>query len=343
MRKLLCVFMACAVCAFFLTNAQAAVSGGDRITIRLAHNNTPTDMDPFHAIAVKMKDKLKARLGDRVELQEFHSAQLGSEERSFQDVQNGVLQMAIVAGNNAAIFSPSMGAMDLPYIFTSVEDFNKCVDENWDLINKRLEEEAGVLALVWHDQGFRFLTNSRHPIRKIDDLRDVKIRTPNNPVMIGTYKAWGTNPVPMAMEETFNALQQKVVDGQDNPLVSIATNRFYEVQDHVTDVYYKLWTGPLVVNAEWLRSQPEDVQKAIIEAGRETTLEMRDLIKKQENEARQFLKDKGMKFAGRPEDEDVWMKKAVAIWPDFYPQIRNLDVARAFMKSLGRELPEAKK
>lgn len=343
MRRMLCVFMASILCLCFSTSVLAATSKDDKIVIRLAHNNTPTDMDPFHAITVKMKEKLKAKLGDRVDLQEFHSAQLGSEERSLQDVQNGVLQMAIVAGNNAAIFSPSMGAMDLPYIFTSVEDFNKCVDENWDLINKALETEAGLMALVWHDQGFRFLTNSKHPIKNISDLKDVKIRTPNNPVMIGTYKSWGTNPVPMAMEETFNALQQKVVDGQDNPLVSIATNRFYEVQDNLTEVFYKLWTGPLVVNVEWLRSQPEDVQKAIIEAGRETTLEMRDLIKKQENDARKFLMDKGMKFAGRPEDEDVWMEKAVAIWPDFYPQIKNLDVAKAFMKSLNRKLPEAKK
>ena len=157
--------------------------------------------------------------------------------------------------------------------------------------------------------------------------------------MIGVYRAWGTSPVPMAMDETFNALQQKVIDGQDNPLVSIATNRFYEVQTYLTEPHYKLWVGPVVANVDWLRSLPEDVQKAIIEAGRETTIEMRDLLKTQEAAARKFLKEKKMVFCGVPTDEDEWMKRAMSIWPQFYPQIKNLELTEAFMKTLGRPLP----
>ena len=171
-------------------------------------------------------------------------------------------------------------------------------DQNWDLINKRMEAESGTIAIAWHSQGFRFITNSKQPVAKLADLAPVKIRTPNNPIMIGVYRAWGTDPVPMAMDETFNALQQKVVDGQDNPLVSIATNRFYEVQKYITEPHYKLWTGPVVVNVAWLRSLPADVQQAIIEAGPETTVEMRALLDKQESASREFLKEKGMVFCG---------------------------------------------
>ncbi|MFQ8888621.1 MAG: TRAP transporter substrate-binding protein [Bilophila wadsworthia] len=192
---------------------------------------------------------------DRIEIQEFPAGQIGS-ERSFQDVQQGILQMTVLAVNNASIFAPSLGAFDLPYIFKSVKEFDDCVDQNWDLINKRMEAESGTIAIAWHSQGFRFITNSKQPVAKLADLAPVKIRTPNNPIMIGVYRAWGTDPVPMAMDETFNALQQKVVDGQDNPLVSIATNRFYEVQKYFTEPHYKLWTGPVVVNVDWLRSLP---------------------------------------------------------------------------------------
>ena len=275
-----------------------------------------------------MNDKLVKKLGaDRIEIQEFPAGQIGSEERSFQDVQQGILQMTVLAVNNASIFAPSLGAFDLPYIFKSVKEFDDCVDQNWDLINKRMEAESGTIA------------NSKQPVAKLADLAPVKIRTPNNPIMIGVYRAWGTDPVPMAMDETFNALQQKVVDGQDNPLVSIATNRFYEVQKYITEPHYKLWTGPVVVNVDWLRSLPADVQQALIEAGHETTVEMRALLDKQESASREFLKEKGMVFCGVPTDEDEWMKRAVSIWPQFYPQIKNLEIVEAFMKTLGRQLP----
>ena len=84
---------------------------------------------------------------------------------------------------------------------------------------------------------------------------------------------------------------------------------------------------------------PADVQQAIIEAGRETTVEMRALLDKQESASREFLKEKGMVFCGVPTDEDEWMKRAVSIWPQFYPQIKNLEIVEAFMKTLGRQLP----
>ncbi len=327
------------VCSFIVGSFMPA-HAADKIVIRLSHSNATTDMDPYHLIVTKLKQKVEGALGtDRIEIEEYPAGQLGSEERAFQDVQNGVVQMAILAGNNAAIFAPSLGALDLPYLFTSTEEFDKCIEENWDLINENMEKESGNIALVWHAQGFRFITNSKHPITKLADLADVKIRTPNNPQMIGTYKAWGTEPVPLAMDETFNALQQRVVDGQDNPLVSIATNRFYEVQKYITEPHYKLWTGPLVVNAQWLRALPKDVQDVLVKAGREVTVEMSAALTKQESASREFLKKKGMVFCGVPVDEEEWMSRSMKIWPQFYAQIKNLAIAEAFMKTLGRELP----
>lgn len=107
-------------------------------------------MDPYHALVTKMNDKLVKKLGaDRIEIQEFPAGQIGSEERSFQDVQQGILQMTVLAVNNASIFAPSLGAFDLPYIFKSVKEFDDCVDQNWDLINKRMEAESGTIAIAW--------------------------------------------------------------------------------------------------------------------------------------------------------------------------------------------------
>lgn len=113
------------VCAGLIWAAPAPANAADKIVIRFAHSNTPSDMDPYHALVTKMNDKLVKKLGaDRIEIQEFPAGQIGSEERSFQDVQQGILQMTVLAVNNASIFAPSLGAFDLPYIFKSVKVIN---------------------------------------------------------------------------------------------------------------------------------------------------------------------------------------------------------------------------
>ena len=329
------------VCAGLIWAAPAPANAADKIVIRFAHSNTPSDMDPYHALVTKMNDKLVKKLGaDRIEIQEFPAGQIGSEERSFQDVQQGILQMTVLAVNNASIFAPSLGAFDLPYIFKSVKEFDDCVDQNWDLINKRMEAESGTIAIAWHSQGFRFITNSKQPVVKLADLAPVKIRTPNNPIMIGVYRAWGTDPVPMAMDETFNALQQKVVDGQENPYPVFASNKFEEVQKYITEIHYKVWIGPIVVNAAWFKKQPADVQKAILEGGRLATENNRKMIAEMETDLVKVLKDKGVEILAKPEDEPVWQEKAMGVWPQFYDKIGDISLLDTMMKSLGRTRPQ---
>ena len=329
------------VCAGLIWAAPAPANAADKIVIRFAHSNTPSDMDPYHALVTKMNDKLVKKLGaDRIEIQEFPAGQIGSEERSFQDVQQGILQMTVLAVNNASIFAPSLGAFDLPYIFKSVKEFDDCVDQNWDLINKRMEAESGTIAIAWHSQGFRFITNSKQPVAKLADLAPVKIRTPNNPIMIGVYRAWGTDPVPMAMDETFNALQQKVVDGQENSYVVFASNKFEEVQKYMTELRYKLQIIVMVVNDTWLKKQPADIQQAILEGGRLATENNRKMIAEMETDLVKVLKDKGVEILAKPEDEPVWQEKAMGVWPQFYDKIGDISLLDTMMKSLGRMRPQ---
>ena len=328
------------VCAGLIWAAPAPANAADKIVIRFAHSNTPSDMDPYHALVTKMNDKLVKKLGaDRIEIQEFPAGQIGSEERSFQDVQQGILQMTVLAVNNASIFAPSLGAFDLPYIFKSVKEFDDCVDQNWDLINKRMEAESGTIAIAWHSQGFRFITNSKQPVAKLADLAPVKIRTPNNPIMIATFRAWGGEPAPMAWDETFNALQQKVVDGQENPYPVFASNKFEEVQKYITEIHYKVWIGPIVVNAAWFKKQPADVQKAILEGGRLATKHNREMIMAMEARLKPAMKKAGVEILDKPEDENVWEEKAMALWPDLYPKIGNLDLLDKMMADMHRKRP----
>ena len=328
------------VCAGLIWAAPAPANAADKIVIRFAHSNTPSDMDPYHALVTKMNDKLVKKLGaDRIEIQEFPAGQIGSEERSFQDVQQGVIQIASLASNNAAVFAPSLYVIDLPYLFRTNQEGWAILDKYWDELNAKTIKESGNRIIGWLDLGYRHVCNSKRPIRTIEDLKGPKIRVPNNPVMINTFRAWGCEPTPLAWDETFNALQQKVVDGQENSYVVFASNKFEEVQKYMTELRYKLQIIVMVVNDTWLKKQPADIQQAILEGGRLATKHNREMIMAMEARLKPAMKKAGVEILDKPEDENVWEEKAMALWPDLYPKIGNLDLLDKMMADMHRKRP----
>ena len=328
------------VCAGLIWAAPAPANAADKIVIRFAHSNTPSDMDPYHALVTKMNDKLVKKLGaDRIEIQEFPAGQIGSEERSFQDVQQGVIQIASLASNNAAVFAPSLYVIDLPYLFRTNQEGWAILDKYWDELNAKTIKESGNRIIGWLDLGYRHVCNSKRPIRTIEDLKGLKIRVPNNPVMINTFRAWGCEPTPLAWDETFNALQQKVVDGQENSYVVFASNKFEEVQKYMTELRYKLQIIVMVVNDTWLKKQPADSQQAILEGGRLATKHNREMIMAMEARLKPAMKKAGVEILDKPEDENVWEEKAMALWPDLYPKIGNLDLLDKMMADMHRKRP----
>lgn len=223
--------------------------------------------EPHHTAALDFKKYVEEKTKGRVEVQIYPASQLGGEERAFQDVQQGVIQIASLASNNAAVFAPSLYVIDLPYLFRTNQEGWAILDKYWDELNAKTIKESGNRIIGWLDLGYRHVCNSKRPIRTIEDLKGLKIRVPNNPVMINTFRAWGCEPTPLAWDETFNALQQKVVDGQENSYVVFASNKFEEVQKYMTELRYKLQIIVMVVNDTWLKKQPADIQQAILEGG----------------------------------------------------------------------------
>lgn len=317
----------------------AANAAEKKIVMRYSHSSSAMVKEPHHAAALDFKEHVEKSTGGKVEVQIYPGSQLGGEERSFQDIQQGVIQAASLAVNNVTVFSPSMGVFDLPYLFTNYEDAYKVIDENWEEINKRMIDESGNMAVGWLVQGFRVLSNSKHAIRTLPDLQGLKIRVPNNPVMIDTFRAWGCEPTPLAWDETFNALQQKVVDGQENSYVVFASNKFEEVQKYMTELRYKLQIIVMVVNDAWLNRQPADVREAILEAGRFATTHNRQKIMEWEAALKPAMQKAGVEILDRPDDEALWQKKAMELWPSLYPKIGTLDLLDAMMADMNRTRP----
>ena len=308
-----------AVCGALLLVSPASAAE-KKIVMRYSHSSSAMVKEPHHAAALDFKNYVEKATNGKVDVQIYPGSQLGGEERSFQDIQQGVIQIASLAVNNVTVFSPSMGVFDLPYMFTNYEDCYKLIDQNWDEINKRMIAESGNMAVGWLVQGFRVLSNSKRPINTIEDLKGLKIRVPNNPIMIATFRAWGGEPAPMAWDETFNALQQKVVDGQENPYPVFASNKFEEVQKYITDIHYMLWVAPILVSERWFAKLDPDTRELFVRAAREAAEYEWKWSEEEDAKALQQCIDGGM-VIGTVSDEDKWAEKARSVWPKFYDTV----------------------
>ncbi|MFD3188745.1 TRAP transporter substrate-binding protein [Sedimentitalea sp. HM32M-2] len=269
----------------------------------------------------------------------FLNGQLGSEQDTVNDAAIGTLDMSLLAINNITPFSPTVGVFTLPYVILSLEDAEKLTQGpiGAELTENTLRD-AGVRIIAWTYTGFRVLTNSAKPVHSVADLQGLVIRVPKNEIMIDTYKAWGVNPTPMAWSETFTGLQQKVVDGQDNPYLTINAMKFYEVQKYITNIRYIFSIEPLIISEAVFQDLSEADQQIILEAGKEATLASAQFLRESEAAIKEELIAKGMEITDPENNEEEFIKLATeAVWPKFYDSIGGVEKLNAVLTALGRD------
>ncbi|NOC46655.1 MULTISPECIES: TRAP transporter substrate-binding protein [unclassified Ruegeria] len=269
----------------------------------------------------------------------FLNGQLGSEQDTVNEAAIGTLDMSLLAINNITPFSPSVGVFTLPYVILSLEDAEKLTQGpiGQELVENTIRD-AGVRIIGWTYTGFRRLTNSKKPVKSVADLQDLIIRVPKNEIMIETYKAWGINPTPMAWSETFTGLQTKVVDGQDNPYLTINAMKFYEVQNHVTNLRYIFSIEPLIISEAVFQDLSEEEQQMILEAGQEATQVSAQFLRDSEAAIKEELTAKGMEIIDPENDEAEFIQLATeAVWPQFYESIGGVEKLNAVLEAIGRE------
>jgi tripartite ATP-independent transporter DctP family solute receptor len=269
----------------------------------------------------------------------FLNGQLGSEQDTVNEAAIGTLDMSLLAINNITPFSPSVGVFTLPYVILSLEDAEKLTQGpiGQELVENTIRD-AGVRIIGWTYTGFRRLTNSKKPVSSVADLQDLIIRVPKNEIMIETYKSWGISPTPMAWSETFTGLQTKVVDGQDNPYLTINAMKFYEVQNHVTNLRYIFSIEPLIVSESVFQGLSEEDQKIILEAGQEATQISAQFLRDSEAAIKEELTEKGMAIIDPENDEAEFIELATgAVWPQFYESIGGVEKLNTVLEAIGRE------
>jgi len=189
---------------------------------------------------------------------------------------------------------PEMAVWDTPFLFNNVKEADTVLDGPVGEKVKAKLEPKGMVGLVYWENGFRNLTNSKRPVNKLEDLGDIKLRVMQNNVFLDSFKALGANAVPLPFSELFTALETRAVDGQENPFNTVVSSKFYEVQKYltVTNHVYSPWI--VTVSKKWWDTLSPAEKKVLQDAA----IKSRDFERKDTREeaakALADLKTKGM-------------------------------------------------
>lgn len=262
------------------TPALARAQGQVRLT--LGHGAAPGN--PRSVAAERFAALLRERSQGRIEVRVAGSAQLGDDAAMVTALRTGTLDISINSQGASSAVLPELAALGLPFLFDSAASAYRVVDGAIGEELTRRFEAVGLVSLGFWDNGTRHTTNSRRPITRPDDLRGLKIRTPPDPMTIDIFQALGAATQQINFGELYVALQQGVVDGQENPLANIHSSKLFEVNRFISLTGHKWECNPFLVSRiAWGRLRPDD-QRLLRDAAREAGAEQRRLA--QEVDAR---------------------------------------------------------
>jgi tripartite ATP-independent transporter DctP family solute receptor len=286
-------------------------------TLKLNHSVLPTH--GYHLGAVRFADLVKERTKGEVVVEVLHSAQLGAERESVEALQLGTLDLTICSTAPVVGFTKSFMAFDLPFIFADRDEAYKVLDGPIGQKALAEVEKNSIIGLTFFENGFRHITNSKRPIAKPEDLKGLKIRTMENKIHMASFRAVGANPTPMAFGEVFTALQQKTVDGQENPMPLIYDGKYYEAQKYLSLTGHFYAAAPLLMSKASFSKLTNEQQQIVRDAAKEATGYQRSLMKEQEDKARDGLKANGMELL--EVDKKIWRDAMDPIYKQFAQEI----------------------
>ncbi|WP_340109024.1 TRAP transporter substrate-binding protein [Pikeienuella sp. HZG-20] len=269
-------------------------------TLRFAHTQ-PTS-DTHHVAAEHFAERVAELTGGEIRISVHPAGELGNDPALLEGVRLGTIDIAQTGNPFYTRFAPKLNVLDLPYIFESYEHAYKVVDGDiGDGLLKELEQNR-MKGLAFWEIGFRNITNSKRAIRTPDDLKGLKIRTTPNPAHVQAFEIWGASPTPMAFTEVYLALETGTVDGQENPVNIIRSNRFQEVQSHMSMTGHAYTVSVVSMNLARFKSLTADQQNALVVAAREAAHYQRELNRAQDADGLAEIRAAGVEVL---EDIDI--------------------------------------
>ena len=254
----------CAVSALAATTSVAFAQQAREVKVgyALAVNSH------YGAGAQAWAEHVEKATGNAFKFKQFPSSALGGERELIEGLQLGTVEAILVSTGALSNFVPEIGVVDIPFLFRDTAHARKVLDGDFgqDLLTKF--KKRGLIALAWGEQGFRHLSNNKHPVNKPEDLKGLKIRTMENPVHILAFRTMGASPTPMAWPEVIGALQQGTIDGQENPLSVFVSAKLWQVQKNLTLTGHVYAPIALVVSPAFFGSLTDAQKTAFIEGAK---------------------------------------------------------------------------
>ncbi|WP_372949540.1 TRAP transporter substrate-binding protein [Mariniphaga sp.] len=288
---------------------------GPEYILRLGHQ--ANEQDIWHRSALHFAHVLDSLSEGRIEVRVHPAEQLGVELDMIRSIRAGIVEMTIT-GESMQNWAGITALLAVPYLIRDSEHLKQVVEgEIGQEIATEMIREIGVRPIGYFERGPRHLTSNR-PITQPEDLAGIILRVPNVPLFVQVWQALGAKPTPMTFSEVFTALQQGTVEAQENPFALIYSAGLFEVQKylnltrHVTSWIY------VVIGEKQFQSLPEDLQKKVLEAGKQMQQYHEREFVKQEELLRHQLEDKGMQFI--EPDVEAFRKKAEAAVLEALPE-----------------------
>jgi tripartite ATP-independent transporter DctP family solute receptor len=278
--------------------------------LRIAGNFAP---DHSSSIAMQQfkKDVETASKGT-LQIEVFDNMQLGGAAENVSQTRSGTIHMTWVGMAFLSRTVPELEAVSLPFLFPSRQIAYKVMDGAvGDLIEAKMHDK-GFTSLGFMELGARQVTNSVRPIKTMADLKGLKIRMQPNETHLATFRALGANPLAMDIKEVYSAMEQKVIDGHENPYALILTSRFNEVQKHLSNTAHFFDFIAVVANKKKFDSLSPEHKKIVQTAMSNAIATQRTMATKADAESLAELQKKGMTYTEMPASEREAMKKATA-------------------------------
>lgn len=267
------------------------------------------------------KELVEDRSDGEIEVNLYHSSQLGDDREMMEALQMGTQQVTCPSTAPIASFVNGFKVFDLPFLFPTHEAADYVLDGpvGQDLL-KQLEDE-GLVGLAYWENGYRQLTNSQTAVESPEDVEGLKIRTMENPMHLAAWEEMGANPTPMAFGELFSAMQQGVVDGQENPWGTIYLQNFFEVQDYATNTGHVYSPFVLMMSKQFYDKLPSDLQTVVKEAAVEAKDHNRKTNREMNAEYLEELKDVMEVTTLTPEQKAEFQEAVQPVYDEFKEEI----------------------
>jgi len=296
MKRLMLKTLAVAVAAAAFGLAQAQEK-----TIKFATQNPKGH--PIVMGLEKFAELVTAKSGGKIKVNLFPGGVLGGDQANVSALQGGTLEMMSLNSGILASQAKEFAIYDFPFMFANTKEADAIVDGPFGKKLHAKLEEKGIVGLAYYELGFRNITNSKRPLNKVEDIAGLKLRVIPNPINVDWVKALDANPTPLPFPEVYAAMEQKAIDGHENPLTVIAANKLYEVQKHVAITNHQYNPQSVIISRKFWDTLSAAEKQIVQDAAQESAKYQREQARGQVAAAMETLKKNGMQVTDFPPAE----------------------------------------